>query len=121
MIAAFEFHDLVATGMRTGQPHRVHIGFTSGADKPDLLSAGNGIRDFLCQFDAAGVICKEGKTLCHLLGHNLNHFRVAVTHNHRTGTDQIINIFSAILVPDMSTMTFTNHNAGVKIAEPACR
>jgi hypothetical protein len=100
VIAALEFHDLVAPGEGAGEAHGVHVGLAAGRDVAHLLGAGHGAADFLGQFDAGRVVGEEGHAFRQLLEDGLQHFGMAVAEQHRAGADQVVDIFVAVLVPD---------------------
>ena len=121
VIAAFEFEDLVATGIGAGQADGIHVCLATGGDIAHLFGAGDGATDFLGQFHAGGVVGKESHALVDLLVHRIQHFLVTMANQHRAGTDQVIDIFTAILIPDARTLAVANDNAGVEVAKPSAR
>ena len=53
--------------------------------------------------------------------HSIKHLGMAMTEQHRSGTDEIIDIFIAVLVPDTRSLALADDYARIEIAEPARR
>ena len=121
MIAAFELHDLVVTGNRTHQPHRIHVGLAAGADKTHLFGAGERATNLFGQFNAPGVVGEEGGALTNLLAHGLDDLRMRVAEDHRARPHQVVDVLVAIFVPYPRAVALANNDRRIEIAEPAGR
>ena len=78
VIAALEFHDLVAPGEGAGEAHGIHVSLAARGDIAQLLRTGHGAADLFGQFDAGGVVGEEGHAFGKLLIDRLQHFGVAM-------------------------------------------
>ena len=119
MIAALEFEDLVAPGVRARRPHRVEVGFRPAGDEAHLLCAGHRLDDRLGQLDALPVVGEEGGALLDLLLHRRGHLGMRVADQHRPGAEQEIDVFLAVLVPHPAGLALADHHLGGVIAEGA--
>ena len=121
MIAALEFQDLAAACIGAGKAHGVHVGLAAGADIAQLLGTGHGPADFLSQLEAGAVVGEERHAALNLRVNGFVHLRVAMAEDHRSGTDQIVDEFIAVLVDDPRAAAFPNEEIRFEIAEAAGR
>ena len=121
MKGALKLENPVATGDRAGKADGVHVRLTAGRYEADLLGAAHRAHDLLRQFDAAGVVCKEGLPPGELLEDGLHHLRMRVAGNHGARADQLVDIAATFLVPDARALAACDDDAGVEVAEAAGR
>ena len=121
VIAAFELHDSVAAGEGAGGAHRVHVRLAARGDVAELLGAGDGADDLLGKLHRGGVVGEEGLPPGQLLENRLEHFRMAVPEQHRSGAEQVVDVFVARLVPDPRAAALADEDVRIEVAEAAAR
>ena len=107
--------------MRAGQSHRVHVGLAAGAQETQLVRTGNRIADNLSELDSRRIVREKRHAAFDLLVDRCDDLGMAVTQHHRTGADQVVDVFPALVVPDAAPLAVRDKDARIEIAEAAGR
>ena len=87
--------------MGAGKAHGIHVSLATGADIAQLVGAGDSLADDLGKLDAGGIVGEKGHAPVKLFADGFIHLFMPMAKDHRAGTDQIVDIFSAVFIDDM--------------------
>ena len=121
VIATLEFQNAVLACICARKAHCIHIRLAARGHEPDLFNTGHGLADLFGKFNAAGIVGKKSHSQRQLFQHRFKHFRMPMSNQHRAGTDQVIDIFVAVFIPDMAAFAAGNDHTMVKISKTAGR
>src|ERR1700733_9054637 len=96
VVAAFEFHDAVTSGMAARQTDGAHGGFGAGTHHADQLDGGHEAADALSEpgLDLGGSA--EGETIHRGAPHRLHDLGVGMAREHGTPGTHVIEIASSV-------------------------
>ena len=116
VVAAFEFDDLVASGVTTGQAYGRHGGLCAAGGQAHHLHAGQVITNPLGQLHLATGWRTERQAPFGGLLNRLNHLGVGMPNNRRTPRADGVDITVAVCVPEIGAI-----GLGKKARRPADR
>ena len=112
VVAALEFDELVAPGRTARQAHRAHDRLGARVDHAHHLDVRHHFDHFLSHFDLERGRRAKGQAIYHALLHRPQDVRVAVAEHHRPPRADVVDVFRAVLIPDVAALAL-DHKARV--------
>ena len=117
MISALKLQDFVPASIGTGQSDRIHVRFAARSNETYLFTARHRLNNGFCKLNPFGVIGKKGHAIGELFKHRLHDFRMAVAKQHGSGTNEVVDIFFSVFIPNSAAFAACDDDVGIEVAK----